>query len=330
MRIQDIDIVVIKGDITEINTEAIVNAANTNFEMGGGVALAIKKKGGTSIEKEAVEKGPGHIGAAVLTGAGKLKAKYVIHAVTMGMNFKTDEEAIRNAAYHTLLCAQDNNISSVAFCALGCGTGKFSPSDSAKIMAQEVFRYIHQIPVRSVKKIVFVAYSDRVYQAFSNNIGRYLNYMVKKISQGPFLTVDGIVEYNNGIIMIKRSNPPLGWALPGGFVDYGESLEHAAQREGKEETNLDIELISPFRAYSDPKRDKRTHTITFVFIAKGRGEPKGMDDAKQAKWFSVSEIKELNIAFDHKKIILDYLEYKKLLKEKALDFQTIGKYLLNG
>jgi ADP-ribose pyrophosphatase YjhB (NUDIX family) len=149
--------------------------------------------------------------------------------------------------------------------------------------------------------------------------------------KNPFPTVDLIIENKKGeILLIERKNIPYGWALPGGFVDYGESLEHAAQREGKEETNLDIELISPFRAYSDPKRDKRTHTITFVFIAKGRGEPKGMDDAKQAKWFSVSEIKELNIAFDHKKIILDYLEYKKLLKEKALDFQTIGKYLLNG
>ena len=305
MRIQDIDIAVIKGDITEINTEAIVNAANTNFEMGGGVALAIKKKGGTLIEKEAVEKGPGHIGAAVLTGAGKLKAKYVIHAVTMGMDFKTDEEAIRNAAYHTLLCAQDNNISSVAFCALGCGTGKFSPSDSAKIMAQEVFRYIHQIPVRSVKKIVFVAYSDRVYQAFSNNIGRYLNYMVKKISQGPFLTVDGIVEYNNGIIMVKRSNPPLGWALPGGFVDYGESAESAVVREIKEETNLDFVDIRQFHTYSNPGRDPRFHTVSVVFIGKGKGVLSSGDDAAKAEVFNKDNLPS-RIAFDHRGIIQEY------------------------
>ena len=148
--------------------------------------------------------------------------------------------------------------------------------------------------------------------------------------KNPFPTVDLIIEnHKNEILLIERKNIPHGWALPGGFVDYGESLEHAAKREGKEETNLDIELISPFKAYSNPERDKRAHTITFVFIAKGKGEAKGMDDAKQAKWFSIEEIKQLNIAFDHKNIIFDYLKYKNFLKEKALDFYTIGKYLLN-
>jgi len=307
MRIQDIDITIVKGDITEIDTEAIVNAANTNFEMGGGVALAIKKKGGASIEKEAVERGPGQVGGAILTGAGKLKAKYVVHAVTMGMDFKTSEEAIRRSAYNALLCAHDNNISSIAFCALGCGTGKFSPSDSAKIMAQEVFRYVHEISARSVKKIVFVAYSDRVYQAFSNNIERYLNYMIKKVSQGPFLTVDGIVEYNNGIIMIERSNPPLGWALPGGFVDYGESVESAVIREVKEETNLDFVDIKQFHTYSNPGRDPRFHTVSVVFIGKGRGTLKSGDDAAGAGVFSEENL-PANIAFDHKKIIQGYLD----------------------
>ncbi len=138
-----------------------------------------------------------------------------------------------------------------------------------------------------------------------------------------------IIENKVGkILLIERKNIPYGWALPGGFVDYGESLENAAKREGKEETNLDIELISPFRAYSDPERDKRAHTITYVFIAKGIGILEGKDDAKQAKWFSIEEIKSLDIAFDHKKIISDYLEYKKLLKENNLDFSSIKKYLL--
>ena len=305
MRIQDIDIAVIKGDITEINTEAIVNAANTNFEMGGGVALAIKKKGGTLIEKEAVEKGPGHIGAAVLTGAGKLKAKYVIHAVTMGMDFKTDEEAIRKAAYHALLCAHDNNIGSVAFCALGCGTGKFSPSGSAKIMAQEVFRYIHQIAEHSVKKVVFVVYSDKIYQAFNSNLERYLNYMINKISEGPFVTVDGIVEYNNGIIMIKRSNPPFGWALPGGFIDYAESAESAVVREIKEETNLDFVGIKQFHTYSSPERDPRFHTVSVVFTGKGEGKLKSGDDAVQAEVFNKDNLPS-KIAFDHRNIIKEY------------------------
>jgi len=307
MKIKDIDIIITKGDITEIDAEAIVNAANTNFEMGGGVALAIKKKGGISVEEEAMKKGPGVIGEAILTDAGRLKARYVIHAVTMGMDFRTDEEAIRKAAYSAFLCAQSNNISSIAFCALGCGTGKFLSSGSAKIMAQEVFRYIHDISTRSVKKIVFVAYSDKVYQAFNNNIERYLNYMINKISEGPFLTVDGIVEYDNGIIIIERSNPPFGWALPGGFVDYGESVESAVVREIKEETNLDFIDIKQFHTYSKVQRDPRFHTVSVVFTGKGKGILKSGDDAAKAAVFNKDNLPS-KIAFDHKNIIQKYFD----------------------
>ncbi len=149
--------------------------------------------------------------------------------------------------------------------------------------------------------------------------------------KNPDPTVDLIIENKKGeILLIERKNEPYGWALPGGFVDYGETLEAAAIREGKEETNLDITLISQFKSYSDPRRDKRYHTITKVFVAKGEGEAVGMDDAKKAKWFSPQEIESLNIAFDHKKIIKEYFEFKKFLREKGLTFEDLGKYLLNG
>ncbi|OPX30569.1 MAG: NUDIX hydrolase [Candidatus Omnitrophica bacterium 4484_171] len=131
--------------------------------------------------------------------------------------------------------------------------------------------------------------------------------MIKKVSQGPFLTVDGIVEYNNGIIMIERSNPPLGWALPGGFVDYGESVESAVIREVKEETNLDFVDIKQFHTYSNPGRDPRFHTVSVVFIGKGRGTLKSGDDAAGAGVFSEENL-PANIAFDHKKIIQGYLD----------------------
>ena len=121
----------------------------------------------------------------------------------------------------------------------------------------------------------------------------------------PFPTADLIIEYNRGIVLIKRKNPPEGWALPGGFVEYGESLEAAAVREAKEETGLDVELLRQFHAYSDPKRDPRHHTITIVFLAKAKGNAVAGDDAKGIGVFSKDTLPE-QIAFDHRDIINDY------------------------
>jgi len=123
--------------------------------------------------------------------------------------------------------------------------------------------------------------------------------------RNPFPTVDIIIEYNGGIILIKRKNPPEGWALPGGFVGYGESLESAATREAKEETGLDIELLRQFHTYSDPKRDPRHHTITTVFIAKSRGRAVAGDDAKEIGIFSKDNL-PAQIAFDHRDILNNY------------------------
>ena len=117
--------------------------------------------------------------------------------------------------------------------------------------------------------------------------------------------MDIIIEYSGGIILIKRKNPPEGWALPGGFVDYGESLEFAATREAKEETGLDIELQRQFHTYSDPKRDPRQHTVTTVFIAKARGRAVAGDDAKEIGTFNKDNL-PAQIAFDHRDILNDY------------------------
>jgi ADP-ribose pyrophosphatase YjhB (NUDIX family) len=124
-------------------------------------------------------------------------------------------------------------------------------------------------------------------------------------SRNPVPTVDLIIEYNEGIILIERKNPPDGWALPGGFVDYGETLESAARREAKEETGLDVELIRQFHAYSDPKRDPRHHTITIVFVAHATGSPKAGDDAKELGIFTENTLPD-KIAFDHRAILTDY------------------------
>jgi ADP-ribose pyrophosphatase YjhB (NUDIX family) len=126
----------------------------------------------------------------------------------------------------------------------------------------------------------------------------------------PLLTVDIIIRYHGGIVFIERKNPPPGWALPGGFVDVGESLEEAAVREAKEETSLDITLVEQFHAYSRPGRDPRFHTVTMVFIADGKGSLMGQDDARKAEVFSEEDLPP-QIAFDHGQIVDDYFKYRK-------------------
>lgn len=129
--------------------------------------------------------------------------------------------------------------------------------------------------------------------------------------KNPIPTVDIIIELEDkGIILIKRKNPPHGWAIPGGFVDYGESLEDAAKREAKEETSLDVELIKQFHTYSDPKRDKRFHTISTVYIAKAKGEPMAADDAAEIGIFNIDNLPE-PIVFDHKEILRDYFSKRR-------------------
>ena len=138
-----------------------------------------------------------------------------------------------------------------------------------------------------------------------NNRGK----IMEQKQRTPVLTVDAIIETEGGIILIKRKNPPSGWAIPGGFVDYGESLEDAVRREAKEETRLDIKLIRQFHTYSDPKRDQRHHTVSTIFIAAAAGKPKAGDDAREVGIFNKDNLPE-DIAFDHRQILEDYFSGK--------------------
>lgn len=124
--------------------------------------------------------------------------------------------------------------------------------------------------------------------------------------RNPIPTVDIIIEVESGgIVLVKRKNPPHGWAIPGGFVDYGESLEAAAIREAKEETNLDVELVRQLHTYSAPDRDPRHHTITTVYVAKAKANPEAGDDAAAVGVFTESNL-PAEIAFDHRLILRDY------------------------
>jgi 8-oxo-dGTP diphosphatase len=123
--------------------------------------------------------------------------------------------------------------------------------------------------------------------------------------RNPFPTVDIIIELNGAILLIERRNEPFGWALPGGFVDYGESLEAAAIREAREETSLDIAHLRLLGCYSDPARDARMHTISTVFIATAHGIPHAADDALNLATFTLDALPE-QLCFDHARILADY------------------------
>lgn len=126
--------------------------------------------------------------------------------------------------------------------------------------------------------------------------------------KNPLPTVDIIIEAKGGIVLIERKNEPLGWALPGGFVDYGESLEQAAVREAFEETSLQVTLTRQFKSYSAPDRDPRHHTVSTVFIATAEGIPAAGDDAGRADIFSQPDLPPL--VFDHATILADYFTFK--------------------
>jgi len=121
----------------------------------------------------------------------------------------------------------------------------------------------------------------------------------------PLPTVDIIIEIEGKIVLVKRKNPPHGWAIPGGFIDYGESAETAARREAKEETGLDVRIIRQFHTYSDPRRDPRGHTISVVFIAQAQGKPEAKDDASDIGLFDHDTLPR-ELAFDHLQILEDY------------------------
>ena len=139
--------------------------------------------------------------------------------------------------------------------------------------------------------------------------------------RNPTPTVDIIIELidrrDRPIILIERLNPPHGWALPGGFVDYGETLETAAIREAQEEIGLKVQLLEQFHVYSAPDRDPRQHTISIVYIATAIGNPTAQDDAKNVKIVTPWEIPP-TLCFDHQQILNDYLNYRNYHKRPEI------------
>jgi 8-oxo-dGTP diphosphatase len=140
--------------------------------------------------------------------------------------------------------------------------------------------------------------------------------------RNPAPTVDLLIELidrpQRPLVLVERLNPPHGWALPGGFVDYGESVETAARREAHEETGLTVQLVELFHVYSQPDRDPRKHTLSVVFLARATGTPQAGDDAKHLQVFEPWQIPK-NLCFDHDRILNDYLNYRFYHRRPCLD-----------
>lgn len=160
-----------RGDITESSAETIVNAANNYLWMGAGVAGAIKRRGGQSIEDEAVTLGPIEVGAAAITKAGKLKAKYVIHAAVMGQDLATDSPLIRKTTRSTLGLAEKHGIKSIDFPALGTGVGGFPIDECAAVMISEAYDFLKKSS--RVKSVGFILFDQHSYQAFADELKKY-------------------------------------------------------------------------------------------------------------------------------------------------------------
>lgn len=159
---------ILQGDITEQDTEAVVNAANNLLWMGGGVAGAIKRKGGAQIETEAIAKGPVGVGEAVVTTAGTLRARHVIHAAVMGQDLHTDAGKITLATSNALRCAEEHRFGSVSFPALGTGVGGFSVFHCAKLMIGAAVDFLQKS--EHVKTVRFVLFDRESFNAFTEEL----------------------------------------------------------------------------------------------------------------------------------------------------------------
>ena len=189
----------------------------------------------------------------------EIKADFIFFRDCSAMSLEDGERTIRLSMRQAFAAAGRKRAKKMLFPAIGCQNG-FSLVGSAKIMTQEVLKYLRENKT-TIKKIIFCLPTVREYKIFKKTAYSYVRHILYKLSEGPYVTVDAIIETKGGVVFIERSNPPYGLALPGGFVDYGESLEEAVAREAKEETNMRLKNLRQFHTYSKPDRDPRFHTI---------------------------------------------------------------------
>ena len=172
VRVGQTDIILERGDITEYEVDAIVNAANNHLVMGAGVAGAIKRKGGTIIEEDAVRQGPVEVGDVVVTTAGNLPASYVIHAAVMGPDLKSTPDVVRRATLSALRRAEELRLQSLAFPAFGTGVGRMAPKESADAMVGALRTHLAAMSPSSLRRVHLVLFQDDIHAAFGDALGR--------------------------------------------------------------------------------------------------------------------------------------------------------------
>jgi 8-oxo-dGTP diphosphatase len=217
-----------------------------------------------------------------------------------------DEHAVRAACRRVLEEAERLGHREVSLRDPGAAAGGLSVTASGKIMAQEAIRFARSDPAH-VRRVACVPHDRAAFEPFRKVVEGYVRHFLEVLAWGPLVTVDAIIEVPDGIVLVERSNPPFGLALPGGFVDYGESLEEAVRREASEETGLELADLRQFHTYSDPSRDPRFHTVSTVFAARAAGAPRAGDDAAAVRVVKPGEVPALAFAFDHGKVLADWL-----------------------
>jgi len=230
-----------------------------------------------------------------------------------GPGSPSDERVVRTACARALVEAQVRQMKSVALPAFGVRPDGITLVHVAKILVQEAIRVARSGP-SSLHRIFLCCPDEKGFTAFSRSVNGYIRHFLDVLLWGPFITVDAIIEVAGGIVLVQRSNPPLGFALPGGFVEYGETLEDAVRREAREETDLELLDLAQLHTYSEPSRDPRFHTVSTVFTARADGTPRAGDDAAGITVVPHAEIGSLAFAFDHAQVLNDYLARREGLR----------------
>jgi len=232
----------------------------------------------------------------------------ILKEIDTSLALEKREALIRNACRELLRNATQAGYKVIVM--IPAELEKFPLIGLTRIITQELHYFLTRKKT-SITHIAIMSLDKKLFEVFQKEVSGYLGHLLKTLAGEPYVTVDVIIELPKGIVIIERSNPPFGWALPGGFVDRDESLETAVRREAMEETHLELESLRQFHTYSDPSRDPRFHTIDTVFIAQGRGIPQSGDDAKNLKIVAYDDLLKGTYAFDHKEIIKEYLKQKK-------------------